>query len=163
MYTLIQVSFYTGLMIGGWSGCRRAALQFHAEHQHALPGIQSRPELSAFLRLRNARVLLGGICGGVRRGLQLAAVASLFGGLKWAAAAGREAGGLRDDALPLAGHLDELAAAVGTGLAFALAAGRTERMHMAGRGARLGAIFGAILVTLRSLHDAQQRRQQTVL
>ena len=136
---LLKYTFATG----GWRGARTSSLQFLAEHQHALPGIRTRAEASAYLRLRNARVVLGAGYEGVRRGIQLSTVAAVFGGVKWTVALARQRN-------LNVGNADELIAGLATGALFTLGGSSLrQRLFYLRRGLLMGGLFGAALLSLR--------------
>ena len=73
---LLQYTFLTGFILGGFTASQRASLQFLAEHQHER--LSKRSEFVAFHRARNYRLMAAFGTGGVRRGVQLVAVAAAY-------------------------------------------------------------------------------------
>lgn len=88
---LLQYTFVTGFILGGFSAAQRASVQFLAEHQHET--LRKRSEFVAFHRARNYRLMAAFGTGGVRRGAQLAAVAAAYlatkEGINWMRMRGR--------------------------------------------------------------------------
>lgn len=88
---LLQYTFVTGFILGGFSAAQRASVQFLAEHQHET--LRKRSEFVAFHRARNYRLMAAFGTGGVRRGAQLAAVAAAYlatkEGINWMRMQGR--------------------------------------------------------------------------
>jgi hypothetical protein len=70
--TLLQYTFLTGFILGGFTASQKASLQFLAEHQHEK--LSKRSEFVAFHRARNYRLMAAFGVGGLRRGFQLLAV-----------------------------------------------------------------------------------------
>lgn len=76
----IQYTFLTGFVLGGISAAQQASLQFLAENQHE--NLTKRSHAIAFHRARNYRMMAGFGVGGLQRGVQLAAVAVAYLGVK---------------------------------------------------------------------------------
>lgn len=138
--TVLQTTFLTGFILGAWSGARRASLQFQAEHQHMHVGIKTRREAATYHRLRTARVMWGASREGLRRGMQICVVASVFEGARWGSSAVRER-------LAFNYPIDEIIAGLCAGSLFALA-GRGQRMYHLRKGMLLGGSFGLLLSSL---------------
>ncbi|KAI5810388.1 hypothetical protein BZA77DRAFT_297850 [Pyronema omphalodes] len=69
--TLSTVSFLVGLFLGGSLGGRKAALQFRAENTHRAP--TTTKGWYFYHKTKNYRVMYGGVLGGVRMGVGMAA------------------------------------------------------------------------------------------
>lgn len=160
--TILQYSFLTGFILGGWSGSRHASLVFAAEHQHVLPGIRTRREASAYFRNRNARVMLGAAREGLKRGMQLARVGAVFGLTKWIVSAWRETpvglprrlGGEGEEVV----EWENLAAGTMAGSLFAWAA-KGQRWYQLRRGLLMGGAFGLLLTSLGYLQQRYTHKQ----
>lgn len=158
--TIVQYSFLTGFVLGGWSGSRHASLVFAAEHQHVLPGIRTRREASAYFRARNARVMLGAAQEGLQRGIQLSTVAMLFGITKWICSLGRESsleGACRSPREPPTASLqtvewENLVAGLVAGSSFAWVA-KGQRLYQLRRGLLMGGGLGLLLTALGFVHQ----------
>ena len=73
---LLQYTFLTGFILGGYSAAQKASLIHLAEHQHET--LKKRSEFVAFHRARNYRLMAAFGLGGGRRGVQLVAVAAAY-------------------------------------------------------------------------------------
>ena len=132
---LLQTAFLTGFVLGGYGPARKAALQFHAEHQHNPP--LNRPEAVVYFRRRNYRVLAALGREGARRGVQVAADAVLAVAVPGRRGRGEEVG---------KGAVSGAAAGALFGLA-----GRGHRLYYTRRGALFGGLLGAGLGVIREV------------
>lgn len=76
----VQYGFMTGFLLGGFSAGQRASLQFLAENQHEMP--KTRAQALMYHRNKNYRMMAAFGSGGLKRGLQLAAVGTAYSGVK---------------------------------------------------------------------------------
>lgn len=154
---LIQCGFWTGFVLGGCLGVRRASLQFLAEHQHELPGIRTRREAAAFMRLRNSRIMLEFGRVGFRQGVKIAVVAGAFVLFRWGVSVARG-----KSIWQIPPELDNLLAATATGSLLAVA-GKGQRLYYLKRGLLIGGVSGLALCSLQMLVSLFAHRNNTVL
>lgn len=140
-YLLLQTAFCTGFLLGGYGPARRAALQFHAEHQHNPP--QNDAQAVVYYRRRNYRMMAAFGQGGAWRGMQVATV-----GMVWVLMDAV----LSHDYLNSTGM--EIVKGVVTGSVcgslFGLA-GRGHRLYYARKGVLFGGALGAGVGALREI------------
>ena len=112
----VQYGFITGFLLGGYAAGQRASLQFLAENQHEAP--RNRAQALQYHRNKNYKMMAAFVSGGMRRGIQLGAVAVAYSIIK----KGLEGGRFREikGLVQLNGYFDDFIAGSLVGSSFFL-------------------------------------------
>lgn len=138
----IQCGFMAGFLLGGYAAGQRASLQFLAENQHEMP--RTRAQALLYHRNKNYRMMASFSAGGLRRGLQLTAVATSFLLIKQGLEIGRQR------YMPsITSNFDDLIAGSLIGSSFFLLSNRKQRIFHFKKGILLGSVLGASISLLK--------------
>lgn len=72
----VQYCFAVGFLLGGYAAGQGAAIQFLAENQHEIP--KTRAQALLYHRNKNYRIMAAFGTGGLKMGVKLAAVGSIY-------------------------------------------------------------------------------------
>ena len=144
----IQYGFMVGFLVGGYAAGQRASLQFLAENQHEMP--RTRSQALLYHRNKNYRMMAAFGTGGLKRGVQLAGVATAFLLIKQGLAIGRKR---VDSPLQHVSHyLDDLIAGSVIGSSFFLLSNRKQKFFHFKKGLLLGSTLGASISLLKFIN-----------
>lgn len=142
----IQCGFMAGFLLGGYAAGQRASLQFLAENQHEMP--RTRTQGLLYHRNKNYRMMAAFGAGGLRRGLQLASVATSFLLIKKGLEIGRQKTGSS-----ITSQFDDLIAGSLIGSSFFLLSSRKQKLFHFKKGILLGSMLGASISLLKYINS----------
>lgn len=137
----IQCGFMAGFLLGGYSAGQKASIQFLAENQHEFP--RTRAQALLYHRNKNYRMMAAFGTGGLKRGIQLASVATSFLIIK----KGLELGIKRKDSSIR--YFDDLIAGSLIGSSFFLLSNPKQKFYHFKKGLLFGATLGATISLLK--------------
>lgn len=141
----VQLGFMTGFILGGYAAGQRASLQFLAENQHEMP--RTRAQALLYHRNKNYRMMAAFGTGGLKRGIQLAGVATAFLLIKKGLEIGRER---PESPLKIVNrHFDDLIAGSIIGSSFFFLSNRKQKFFHFKKGFLFGSTLGASISLLK--------------